>query len=112
MLRQLTRSMGLTSRLLRQVNYGTSAPAGTHIPVTKALEIGQWEEKLKAAGVEDTKFNVKCIVSHVLKQKFSAVPDSYDQLQLNPGQLADLERFSYKIDILYRRQSSYASNQF
>lgn len=73
MLRQLTRSMGPTSRLLRQVNYGTNAPAGTHIPVTKALEIGQWEEKLKAAGVEDRKFNVKCIVSHVLKQKFVSI---------------------------------------
>jgi len=55
MLRQLTRSVGLTSRLLRQVNYATNSPTGqSQIPVTKALEIGQWAEKLKAAGVEDT----------------------------------------------------------
>jgi len=71
MLRQLTRSVGLTSRLLRQVNYATNSPTGqSQIPVTKALEIGQWAEKLKAAGVEDTEFNLKCIVSHVLKKKF------------------------------------------
>lgn len=94
MLRQLTRSVGLTSRLLRQVNYATNSPTGqSQIPVTKALEIGQWAEKLKAAGVEDTEFNLKCIVSHVLKQKFNSVPDSFDQLHFNAGQLADFERF-------------------
>lgn len=29
-----------------------------------------WDEKLKKAGVEDRKFNLKCIVSHVLERKF------------------------------------------
>ncbi|XP_017011780.2 MTRF1L release factor glutamine methyltransferase [Drosophila takahashii] len=94
MLRQLTRSVGLTSRLLRRVNYATNSSTGqSQIPVNTALENGRWAEKLKAAGVEDTEFNVKCIVSHVLKKKFNTVPDSFDQLQFNPGQLADFERF-------------------
>ncbi|XP_017111412.1 MTRF1L release factor glutamine methyltransferase [Drosophila elegans] len=94
MLRQLSRSLRLTSRPRMWVNYASDAPTGqSSIPVSKALENGRWVEKLKAAGVEDTDFNLKCIVSHVLKQKFNSVPDSLAQLQFNPGQLADFERF-------------------
>ncbi|KAH8262707.1 hypothetical protein KR026_007872 [Drosophila bipectinata] len=90
MLRQLTRSLRLTSRAFTHFNYGTDSTAG-QIPVTQAL-VG-WAEKLKAAGIEDTKFNLKCIISHVLNKKFNTVPDSYEKLQFNSNQLADFERF-------------------
>ncbi|KAH8410294.1 hypothetical protein KR009_010785 [Drosophila setifemur] len=90
MLGHLTRSLRLTSRALTHCNYVTNSTAG-QIPVTKALE--GWAEKLKAAGIEDTEFNFKCIVSHVLKKKFNTVPDSFDRLQFDSSQHADFERF-------------------
>ncbi|EDV99391.1 MTRF1L release factor glutamine methyltransferase [Drosophila grimshawi] len=69
----------------------TTATGGRLIEVNKALN--GWEAKLKDAGVQDTDFNLKCIVSHVLKRKFNTVPDDFSQLKFNSAQLADFERF-------------------
>ncbi|XP_034474720.1 MTRF1L release factor glutamine methyltransferase [Drosophila innubila] len=69
----------------------TTRTAGTLIEVNKALN--GWEKKLKDAGVQDTDFNLKCIVSHVLKQKFNTVPDDFAHLKFDSTQLADFERF-------------------
>ncbi|EDW80363.1 uncharacterized protein Dwil_GK18695 [Drosophila willistoni] len=78
-----------TLRLALKRNYTTSASG--NLPVTNALK--GWREKLKDAGVEDTDFNLKCIVSHVLKKKFNTVPDDFAQLEFNSSQLSDFERF-------------------
>lgn len=107
----LPRSLRL-SRAFTHCNYATNSQT-SQIPVTRALE--GWTAKLKAAGIEDTDFNLKCIVSHVLNRKFvkylcklwmwslilfpgerfpqNTVPDSFAELQFNPTQLADFERF-------------------
>ncbi|XP_034098844.1 MTRF1L release factor glutamine methyltransferase [Drosophila albomicans] len=69
----------------------TSSGGGSLIEVNKALN--GWEHKLKDAGVRDTEFNLKCIVSHVLQRKFNTVPDDFAQLKFNAEQLADFERF-------------------
>ncbi|KAM8715086.1 hypothetical protein ACLKA7_002177 [Drosophila subpalustris] len=69
----------------------TTSTGGSLIEVNKALN--GWEKKLKDAGVQDIDFNLKCIVSHVLKQKFNTVPDDFAQLKFDSAQLADFERF-------------------
>lgn len=74
----------LTKQLSRSVQTGFSRQLKTTpavfmtkqtpdqlIDVTKALE--GWEFKLKQAGVGDTDFNLKCLVSHVLKKKFVSI---------------------------------------
>ncbi|BFF93180.1 MTRF1L release factor glutamine methyltransferase [Drosophila madeirensis] len=108
MFKNLTRSVRhLTSRALTHYNYATSTrssgtssstsgcvrnyPAKQFVAVTKAVE--GWVQKLEDAGVHDTEFNLKCIVSHVLKRKFNTVPDNFSQLHFNPKQLAEFERF-------------------
>ncbi|KAH8356999.1 hypothetical protein KR200_011889 [Drosophila serrata] len=83
------RSLRLTCAFTH-CKYATNGQT-SQVPVTAALE--GWTAKLKAAGIEDTDFNIKCIVSHVLNRKFNTVPDSYAQLHFNATQLADFERF-------------------
>ncbi|XP_001357283.2 MTRF1L release factor glutamine methyltransferase [Drosophila pseudoobscura] len=102
MFKYLTRSVRLTSRALTHYNYATSSSSsssgsgknstgGQLVAVTKAME--GWSQKLQDAGVSDTEFNLKCIVSHVLKRKFNTVPDNFSQLHFDQKQLADFERF-------------------
>ncbi|XP_054742422.1 MTRF1L release factor glutamine methyltransferase [Anastrepha obliqua] len=59
------------------------------IEVTKALE--GWPEKLRKAGVGDIDFNLKCLVAHVLGQKFNTVK-GYNDLVFNDGQLQEFQR--------------------
>ncbi|ALC40267.1 CG9531 [Drosophila busckii] len=94
MFKYLTRPLHLASRnAIRALsgNAATTASSGPLIEVNQALN--GWENKLKDAGVQDTEFNIKCIVSHVLGKKFSTVPDDFAQLKFNSAQLADFERF-------------------
>ncbi|EDW63359.1 MTRF1L release factor glutamine methyltransferase [Drosophila virilis] len=69
----------------------TSTTGGPLIEVNQA--INGWADKLKAAGIQDTEFNIKCIVSHVLNRKFNTVPDDFTQLKFSSEQLANFERF-------------------
>ncbi|XP_030376647.1 MTRF1L release factor glutamine methyltransferase [Scaptodrosophila lebanonensis] len=104
MLKLLTKPMRClaAAKLTRYASSGSSQPSAEHavtettkdetvVPVTKALD--GWAGKLKEAGVEDTDFNLKCIVSHVLQRKFNTVPDNYANVSFNSSQLRDFERF-------------------
>lgn len=98
-------------------NKKTSDAPGSFTEVNSILK--GWDEKLKEAGVEDRKFNLKCIVSHVLQRKFvstrkynvilidinnyfshphphiwqNQVSDDFAHLVFSPKQLADFERY-------------------
>lgn len=66
----LTTARNLTRTYCVNVGSGKKPtdPSGTLTEINSVLQ--GWDEKLKKAGVEDRKFNLKCIASHVLERKF------------------------------------------
>uniref|UniRef100_A0A1B0A896 peptide chain release factor N(5)-glutamine methyltransferase n=1 Tax=Glossina pallidipes TaxID=7398 RepID=A0A1B0A896_GLOPL len=62
---------------------------GQSVEVRKALE--GWYEKLKDAGVGDIEFNLKCLVAHVLKRKFSTLK-SYKTEEFTAEQHSEFSR--------------------
>lgn len=79
--RQLTKSDNLFyNQILSRLLIGGSVKRQQllcHIDAKEKIEVKSllkgWAEKLKAAGVGDIDFNLKCLVAHTLKQKFVSI---------------------------------------